>query len=120
MPLRLAFTARYQGFVPGDVGVHAVAFHRPLAFGRGIGEFRHIHVSPIDELSVAGDPDHAAPGPLADQQPQLGGAKHPGEDMLIRGSLQRIAEPAWRCETSRGRYRHPTRSWRPAARPSAR
>src|SRR6478736_3363004 len=55
------------GFVfDSDVWIDAMAFNHPLASGAGSSKFRHENLAAVEQRTVTGDADNAAPGALAD------------------------------------------------------
>jgi len=51
------------------------------------GELRHENDSTVDERTVAGDSDHAAPGSLTDERTEARGLEARREDVAVRGGV---------------------------------
>ncbi len=73
LQLRVAIFGHEAGIIDDfDVGLDAVAFDDPVAFGVVDAKGRHRHTAAIDQRRRAGDADEAAPGAQADERAEAG------------------------------------------------
>src|SRR5579862_7147685 len=70
-----------------DVRVDAVALDDPAPLGVRGAELRHVDDAAVEQRSVIGDADRAAPGALADERADLVSPELVGKDISVGGRV---------------------------------